>query len=957
VTLEARVGLLLERSAELVEAALAVMKAGGAYVPLDPAYPEDRLAYMVEDAGVSAIVTVSALRSRLGTACDVVELDREWPVMAAEDASDLRCELDSENLAYLIYTSGSTGRPKGVMVRHGGVANLAEGQRLAFGLSADDVVLQYSSPSFDASVWEAIMALLNGGCLSIGPRETRTAGEELLALMLSRRVTIATLPPSLLMQLEPSALPDLRGIISAGEACPEELVERWAGQRSVFNAYGPTEITVCATVATCEPGAGKPPIGAPLANVRAYVLGRDLELLPDGVAGELCVGGPGVARGYWGRGGLTAERFVPDPYAGEPGARLYRTGDLVRWRPGGQLEYAGRADEQIKLRGYRVELGEIEAALLDQPDVEAAVVVVREDGAARRLAAYVVGEAQPEALRTQLRDRLPDYMIPVQWAKLAELPITPNGKIDKKRLPDPDVGATRASPAYEAPRDELEAALATVWQSILNVERIGIHDNFFELGGDSILTIQAVAQMAERGLRVSTRQLFQNQTIAELRGSLAAGPGATAPVAASGVGRVELTPIQRWHLERARHPGHFSQSLLLDVSESIAPDVLLRGLRALVAEHDQLRASFRQEAGDWIQEVAAETGDVELLECGESELDRAVRELQGERDLDRDPMLRAAFFRTAAGSPNLLFMDVHHLVVDAVSWRVLVGDLAAACEQHLAGEAVRLPGRTTSFQEWAGRLRERSVGPELLAQGDDWTGPERQVAPLPVDLEDGEDLAASSESVSLALDEEQTRRLLRALPAAHRAQINDALLAALARVIGEWTGEPRVLVDLEGHGREDVVDGVDLTRTVGWFTTLAPVLLEVEGRDPVADLRAVRRQLRGAGRRLLDYGLLRHLGPEEVRQRLAAMPAAQTGFNYLGQWDQVGQAGGLLRASGRAVGGGGSPAERRPHALDVTAVVSEGRLQVDWSYSRNRHRRETVTRLAERFLETLGSLL
>ncbi|TMC08483.1 MAG: amino acid adenylation domain-containing protein [Chloroflexi bacterium] len=952
---EDRVAICLDRSPDLVTAILGTLKAGAAYVPLDPAYPAERLAHVQADAGARLLLTSAWLEDQREAMARCPDAD---PVPLAGPG----------NLAYAIYTSGSTGRPKGVMVEHRALSNQLGWLRHAFAGGAGGM-LQRTSPSFDASVWELLFPLVAGEELVIAGADDVLEPARLAALVAGRGVTRLQVVPSLLRvllrDLEAAGCKDLRWLYAGGEPLDAALCRQvhaaLPGVRLV-NLYGPTE--TCIQVLTHEVAARevetdeRVAIGRPVANTRAHVLDRELRPVPPGVAGELYVGGVQVARGYLGMPGLTAERFVPDPLGAGPSARLYRTGDLVRYRAHGELEYLGRLDEQVKVRGFRIELGEIEAVLREHPRVAQAAVAVRDlPAGGRQLVAYTVGEAGAGAeVGAWLRQRLPEHMVPAATVELDALPLTTSGKVDRKRLPEP---ALASAAGYEAPRDEVEAALAEVWADVLRLDRVGVHDNFFELGGDSILSIQVVAQCAERGLRLTSKHLFQQQTIAALRPVVEEARSGAARE--SGVGPAPLTPIQRWHFATAAHPGHYSQSLLLRVSERVGADVLRRALRTLVAEHDQLRARFWREAGRWAQEVAEAGPDPELVEADGADLEAVAERLQGPRDLGRDPMLRAALLATAAGEPNLLFLDVHHLVVDGVSWRVLIGDLEAACAQLLDGREPALAPATTPFKRWAELLEARAGEPDLLERLDEWTRPERERAGrLPVDLPDGRNLVSTADTVSVSLPAEETRLLLQKLPAVYRTQINEVLLTALGLVLAEWSGSRWVQVEVEGHGREEVFDGVDLTRTVGWFTTEAPVLLELaESGDVVASLRALRGRLRGLGPRLLEYGLLRHLGPEDVRERLRALPPAEVTFNYLGQWDNLsGGAAGLLQPADDLSAGMGQAADQaRSHLLDVSAQVVGGRLQVDWIASREVHRPETVARLADRMLEVLRGLV
>ncbi|HKI00347.1 MAG TPA: amino acid adenylation domain-containing protein [Thermoanaerobaculia bacterium] len=527
---EVRVALSLERSPEMIVALLAVMKAGGAYVPIDPTYPRERRELMLADSGALLLLTQISLAGSLpAPAGGLALLDGE-----EEEGGDDSAPLSGaapENAAYVIYTSGSTGRPKGVVVVHRGLANLVTAQALAFGLRPGAQVLQFSSMSFDASVFEIVMALAVGSTLVLARRETLIPGPGMIALLEERRVSHVTLPPSVLAALPERDLPRLESIVVAGEACPAELVARWAGGRRFWNAYGPTETTIWATVAPCS-GPGKPPIGRPIANARVILLDRDFEPVPPGVPGELCVGGAGLARGYHGSPALSAGRFVPDAWSGEPGARLYRTGDLARTLPDGNLEFLGRVDHQVKLRGFRIEPGEVEAVLAEHPAVRDAVVLVREDRPGdRRLVAYAVvdPDAAVEAreLREALRGRLPEHMVPASFVLLPEFPLTGSGKVDRAALPRPEAPESRPLPAAAAlPRTVLERGIAEVWRQVLGREHVGVNDNFFDLGGHSLLLVQVQARLGELlGREVPMIDLFRHTTVAALAASLSPSEG------------------------------------------------------------------------------------------------------------------------------------------------------------------------------------------------------------------------------------------------------------------------------------------------------------------------------------------------------------------------------------------------------------------------------------------------
>ncbi|MFN9661776.1 MAG: non-ribosomal peptide synthetase, partial [Cyanobacteriota bacterium] len=560
-----RVAIAVERSLEMVVGLLAVLKAGGAYVPLDPAYPEERLAFMLEDSTPVALLVHAATRERftgLAQGATLVDLDADagaWAERSATNLEPTALGLGPNHLAYVIYTSGSTGKPKGVMVEHRGVCNLVAAQIQEFGLAPDSRMLQFASFSFDACVSEVWTALCSGALLHLPSPETKLIGETLASTLAGQAISHATLPPSVLATLsDGERLTTLGTLITAGERLPASLAHRWAANRHLINAYGPTEATVCATLQACAlEDAGDPSIGRPIANTRIYVLDGQGEPVPIGVAGELHIGGAGVARGYLNRPELTAERFLPDPYSDEPNARLYRTGDLARWLPDGNLEYIGRLDFQVKIRGFRIELGEIESALRGCEGIREAVVLAREEGPGeKRLVAYVTTDVAaksadmasdsadglassaattagnteaavlPAVLKTELQRSLPEYMVPAAFVVLEALPLTPNGKVDRKALPAPEAEAY-ATGAYVPPEGPVEEALAALWRELLGIERVGRHDDFFALGGHSLLAVSLVERMRRQGLPVDVRALFTTPTLAEL----AAAVGDAAEVA------------------------------------------------------------------------------------------------------------------------------------------------------------------------------------------------------------------------------------------------------------------------------------------------------------------------------------------------------------------------------------------------------------------------------------------
>ncbi|WP_164021874.1 non-ribosomal peptide synthetase, partial [Pyxidicoccus trucidator] len=982
---EVRVGLCAERSLELVVGLFAILKAGGAYVPLDPSYPRQRLEWMLEDSRPAVILAQPALLARLPEApgASVVPLSlgdeslRGLPTHAPASLTT------PDTLAYVIFTSGSTGRPKGAMNSHRAVCNRLLWIQHADALSPQDIVLQKTPFSFDVSVWEFFWPLISGARLVLARPGGHQEPDYLVRLISEQRVTITHFVPSMLQHfLEQPGLEScssLRRVMCSGEALSPELAQRCLQRlpsAQLHNLYGPTEAAVEVTAFHCLPqhGLRSIPIGRPISNTVIRLLDSHLRPVPTGVPGELFIGGVQVGRGYLARPELTAERFIPDPFASEPGARLYRTGDKARWLADGNIEYLGRLDFQVKVRGLRIELGEIEAALELHPQVRQAVVVVREDSSSgdKRLVAYVVppsGEQAPDfsALRDALKQKLPEYMVPSAFVSMETLPLNSSGKLDRKALPAPDLSRSEPRSAYVAPRNDVEQRLCDIWALLLGVKQVGIHDNFFELGGDSIISLQVVARARRAGLVLATRQLFQHQTVAQLALVVKSASEALreqAPV----TGSVTLTPAQHQLLAHdPAHAHHFNQAVLLASREPLEPARLEKALAHVVAHHDALRLRFRQDEGAWSQENASiDEASFHLLQVDLSAtpaseqsaaLEAEASRLQASFLLSQPPLLRAALFQLGNGQQRLL-LAVHHLVVDAVSWRVLLEDLESAYQQLLKSPQASLPAKTTSFQSWARRLRDYARSEALSSEASLWLDEARaQVAPLPTDAS-GPNTYSSERSVSVSLDAEETKLLLQEVPSAWRARINDVLLTALAQAVSEWTGQPGVLVSLEGHGREELFDDVDVSRTVGWFTSFTPVLLPVPSGGSAGEcLRSVRDSLRLLPHHGIGFGLLKWLGQPEVARRLQALPVPQVVFNYFGQFDATATSSRLFFLSNEPSGPSAAPSGTRPHVLEINGSVLGGQFQLSFGYSTDLHHSATIESLAQRFLLHLRALI
>ncbi|MFU6817862.1 non-ribosomal peptide synthase/polyketide synthase [Pseudomonas aeruginosa] len=950
------VGVAMERSIEMVVALMAILKAGGAYVPVDPEYPEERQAYMLEDSGVQLLLSQSHLKLPLAQGVQRIDLDQADAWLENHAENNPGGELNGENLAYVIYTSGSTGKPKGAGNRHSALSNRLCWMQQAYGLGVGDTVLQKTPFSFDVSVWEFFWPLMSGARLVVAAPGDHRDPAKLVELINREGVDTLHFVPSMLQAFlqdeDVVSCTSLKRIVCSGEALPADAQQQVFAklpQAGLYNLYGPTEAAIDVTHWTCmEEGKDAVPIGRPIANLACYILDGNLEPVPVGVLGELYLAGRGLARGYHQRPGLTAERFVASPFVA--GERMYRTGDLARYRADGVIEYAGRIDHQVKLRGLRIELGEIEARLLEHPWVrEAAVLAV--DG--RQLVGYVVLESEGgdwrEALAAHLATSLPEYMVPAQWLALERMPLSPNGKLDRKALPAPEVSVAQAG--YSAPRNAVERTLAEIWQDLLGVERVGLDDNFFSLGGDSIVSIQVVSRARQAGLQLSPRDLFQHQSIRSL--ALAAKAGAATAEQGPASGEVALAPVQRWFFEQSiPNRQHWNQSLLLQARQPLDGDRLGRALERLQAQHDALRLRFREERGAWHQAYAEQAGEpLWRRQAGSEEVLLALcEEAQRSLDLEQGPLLRALLVDMADGSQRLLLV-IHHLAVDGVSWRILLEDL----QRLYADLDADLGPRSSSYQAWSRHLHEQAGA--RLDELDYWQA-QLHDAPhaLPCENPHGALENRHERKLVLTLDAERTRQLLQEAPAAYRTQVNDLLLTALARATCRWSGDASVLVQLEGHGREDLGEAIDLSRTVGWFTSLFPLRL-----TPAADLgeslKAIKEQLRGVPDKGVGYGLLRYLAGEEAAARLAALPQPRITFNYLGRFDRQFDGAALLVPATESAGAAQDPCAPLANWLSIEGQVYGGELSLHWSFSREMFAEATVQRLVDDYARELHALI
>ncbi len=993
------VGLMLERSIEMIAGLLGILKAGAIYLPILPQYPAERIRYILADSNAKLLVTTSnelepgifsgnvfylapgsvSLPSHLG------------PITAAPP-----------DAAYVIYTSGSTGRPKGVVVTHEGVANHLVAFGIALGYNLEDRVLQFADITFDASVSEVFTSLLTGAALHLADRGTITDHTRLTLYIQRRRITALILPPIVANHLDPGQLTSIRQLITAGSPPSVALAERWLEKTAYVNGYGPTEVTICTSFWRKEKAratglgaqAENVPIGPPIANTRVFIVTHGMNLQPIGVPGELIAQSVGVAPGYLNRPGLTAETFIrleKDPSGGPPGApargapgggspwtpdwpspsRLYKTGDLAKWLPDGNIEFLGRVDDQVKIRGFRIEPGEIEAQLLHHPNIEEAVVaaVEKEAGESYLRAYFVPAGGEPPSL-SQLREflssRLPAYMVPAYFVLLDHMPLTPNGKPDRRALQDRQDHLTGGA-RYQAPQTAVQETLARVWQEVLGGERIGIEDNFFELGGDSITAIQVSGNLLKHGYKLEIKDLFLYPTVKQLAPfTRDIRDNHRLPDQGAVTGETPLTPIQRYFFQQQlTHPHRFNLSLMFYKKDRFDIRGLKEVFTRLVQHHDALRMIYPEKKGR-VTQVHNGTGatlfHLDTFDItGEQEQNIQTRVTELSRDIaeslsiSNGPPVRPGLIQTAEG--DHLLVVIHHLVVDGISWRILLEDLETAYRQWEKGEPITLPPKTDSFQTWARKLEEYAQSHALLKQIPYWqdiAGRDTPSLPQPP----GGDI--DRQTAHISLDKTDTSRLLKESNRAYHTEINHLLLTALGMAVNRWAGLRHIRIDLEGHGREELFPGIDTSRTAGWFTSLFPILLDMTGPiDPGRRIKTIKETMRGIPDNGTGYGVLTHLTPPEKKPGFSPGTPARISFNYLGQLDGGVHPAGEERIFQVSPISPAAPDHQfgKQYALALNGMVTNGELQVTFGYNGHQYKVEDIRELAESYKSCLKELI
>lgn len=960
---DALVCICTERSSSMLISILGVLKAGAAYVPIDPSYPAERIHYILEDTQASVLIKDATCLEIISEEIIQIDVDADWEEISKVSAIELPA-IQPSQLAYVIYTSGSTGKPKGVMIEHQGIMNTIYAQIEDFNINEGEHCLQFASQSFDASVSEIFTSLIKGATLYIIDEDTKSDLQSFVNYIKANKIDCATLPPAFFRLLEIEDLKTIKAIVTAGEQAAFEKAKAYAQVGQFINAYGPTEASICATLFK-EKFTDFIPIGRPLANAAVYILDNDFNVVPVGVPGELCISGAGVARGYLNRPELTAEKFVENPF--NPGTKMYLSGDLAKWLPDGNLLFLGRKDDQVKVRGYRIELGEIENVLSQFEKVQSCCVLAKKDqNNNNQLIGYVVKETSAvdkNEIQEYLKALLPDYMVPAQWVFLEEMPLTTNGKIDKKQLPDVDTSIS-SSAQYVAPSTEIEETLVSVWKELLTANSIGVKDNFFELGGDSIITIQLVSRVKRLGYQLKPRDIFDYQTIEELAQFVVNQTEMMKGEQGVLEGTSGLLPIQHWYfntLHKEEVP--FNQSVLLSVDKRVTVEVLEEAVKLITNYHDALRFTYQNTGDYWKQQYSNKYGELVIVSMSESErnVPEEITEICNayQKKSSVENTFQAVLLQTPEKEErNRLLLVGHHLVIDGVSWRILLDDFTRVVSSLVAGEHVDLGVKGSSYREWYSGMHQYANSPAITNQQYYWKKVISAYKPLPVDFECGEKTREAVNNYQVSLPEEYAQKLLQDVHHLFGTEINDLLLSSLVLTIGNWTKNNHVVIGLEGHGRENISETLDVSNTVGWFTNVYPVRLEVTESFNIADaIKSVKETLRNIPEKGMGYGALKYLHENaEIKSDLSG-DSYDIVFNYLGQLDNVMEQGAIIEAAQESPGTMVGEQLNFDNKIEINGSITEGKLQLSWSYSAQEYKQASIEKIAQEFIKNLQAII
>ncbi|OOM73735.1 linear gramicidin synthase subunit D [Clostridium puniceum] len=969
---ESIVGIMLGRSLEMAVGIMGILKAGAAYLPIDPEYPEDRIKYMLEDSKSQMLLTQKKLIDVLSYSGQIIDI---------EDNSLYECEKSNlgkvsepNNLSYIIYTSGTTGKPKGVMVEHRSVVDTLLWRKEEYQLDKKDNVLVLFSYAFDGFVTNFFTTILSGAsAVIINAEECRDALAIRKAIIKNNITHFICIPVLYSAILECSKCEDLRSlrvVTLAGDKTTKNIIDLSRSkneQIELVNEYGPTENSVATTIYRNMQKIDSEiiPIGKPRRGTKVYILDKNNCLVPIGVPGELCVSGDGLARGYLNREELTAEKFIDNPF--ESGTRMYKTGDIVKWLPDGNIEYIRRIDNQIKIRGFRIELGEIENQLLKLESINGAVVVHKTNkNQTSNLYAYVTAkeEIAVTLLKDQLAKKLPSYMIPSYIIQINKLPLTPNGKIDIETLFKKEI-AQAVKEKCEAPRNQVEENILNVWKDVLGIDGIGISHNYYELGGDSIKSIQIVSRLQKYNINLKVKDIMEYTTIKQLSKHVTYRNNDIDQKIVEG--KVELASIQKWFFEnKFLVENHWNQAFVFYKEDGIQEQILKKSFIKILEHHDVLRMIFKKQIKEIIQENRGVDGlenlftlnsyDLKFDKNYKNTIEMLSNELQKDIDFENGILIKLGLFKTDEG--DFLLVIIHHLIIDGVSWRILLEDLENAYKAIEKEEIVVFPRKTTSYKEWTQKVKEYSNSRELLKEKDYWKEVEgTEVKKLPKDFPKSNITLAKSRNIDLNLTKEQTQSLIRKASAAYNTQINDILLCSLGLAIKEWCGNEKILISLEGHGREEIIKDISTERTMGWFTTNYPVILNMSHSDNISDsIKNTKETLRHIPNKGIGYGILTQLTEDKNKEDICFKLNPEISFNYLGEFSEK-KSDNLFQYSELIGGMSISLQNKKLCSIEINSLVIGGELQLTLNYSTEEYKHETVEELSKLYKKNLIKLI
>ncbi|WP_433746030.1 amino acid adenylation domain-containing protein [Paenibacillus amylolyticus] len=946
--------LMFEPSLEMIASVFGVLKTGAAYLPIDHEYPVERVKFMLEDSGSTLFITGDrCISNKESFGVEVIE----WSAIdfSKYTASDFDSVGEPNDLAYIIYTSGSTGKPKGVMIEHTSLINMCTWNQTFYEIERNDCVSKYAGFGFDASVWEIFPCLITGSTLCIVPQDIRLDIVLLNEYFEKNKVTISFLPTQVCEQFMQLENKTLRIMQTAGDKLKHS--QKHPNARYVLiNGYGPTEYTVGATLFKIDGTYANIPIGKPVTNTNIYIRDKDGNLAPLGVPGELCIAGDSLARGYLNQYELTNEKFITNPFGH---GRMYCTGDLARWLPDGNIEFLGRIDDQVKIRGVRVEPGEIERVLISYEEIQTAIVQAIQHNDRLFLCSYIVAntELETQMLRERLSSVLPIHMIPSYFVFMDQLPLTPNGKIDKKALPFPDF---KSSIEYTAPTISVEFSLVKVWEEVLGVESFGVNHNFFDMGGDSIKALQIVSRLRNYGYHTEVKDIFSYPTVKSISKHVTS---IVRHIDQSQVeGEVELAPIQQQFFERDSSTyHHFNQSIMLYKEEGFDENSVNLALEKLVDHHDALRMAYHlDELGNikqWNRKNSLEMDyfQFEIFNLindpsQEKRVEEHANMLQRRFNIFGGPLLQVGLFKTESGDHLLII--AHHLVVDGYSWRIIVEDFLSVYEQFLNNQTPMLPLKTDSYQTWAKGLIHYAQSKHLEDDLLYWTKLEKlQVNKLPINQQFGTDCYRDSYTLVQRLDIETTKRLTKQAHLAYNTDTKDLLLTALGLSIKEWLGVEEFFVDLEGHGREDISDQIDISRTVGWFTSVYPFMIKHQGNNELSYfIKEIKDGIRRVPKNGFGFNILKYINTSLTSSAIKS----DIVFNYLGEFDQN-----LSRSltSQYPMGDEMGPNLERSHSIEINCMILNGETILRFTYNKNQFEEQEFTNFSELFIKHLLLLI